>query len=310
MSRAGSVVGALAVVGLAVVAYASLIERNAFTVRRENLDILEPGANPIRVLHLSDAHLAPWQRTRSEWIRGLADLSPDLVVVTGDMTGHVNAIPFVAETLAAFEGVPGVVVHGSNDYFAPRMPNPFAYLWAPSSPAEHGEPIDTAALDAVYANLGWTVIDNGATRLTINGSTLAIVGTDDPHLRRDRLDDAAAALDVALDEISAPLGAVLGVTHAPYRRVLDGLTAMGASVIFAGHTHGGQVCVPGVGALTTNSDLPRRLARGLAVWNHRDRSAFLNVSAGIGTSIFAPVRFACPPEAVLVTLRAGDFGYA
>jgi predicted MPP superfamily phosphohydrolase len=81
-------------------------------------------------------------------------------------------------------------------------------------------------------------------------------------------------------------------------------------MIFAGHTHGGQVCLPGVGALTTNSDLPLALARGLSVWNHQGRSSFLNVSAGIGTSIYAPVRFACPPEAVLVTLRAREFGYS
>ena len=79
--------------------------------------------------------------------------------------------------------------------------------------------------------------------------------------------------------------------------MLDSFVTYGASLIFAGHTHGGQVCVPGFGALVTNCDIPRRQAKGLSIWRHAFRSAYLNVSAGLGTSIYAPFRFACPPEA-------------
>jgi predicted MPP superfamily phosphohydrolase len=84
--------------------------------------------------------------------------------------------------------------------------------------------------------------------------------------------------------------------------VLDTFVTYGASLIFAGHTHGGQVCLPGYGALVTNCDIPRRQAKGLSIWRHAFRSAYLNVSAGLGTSIYAPFRFACPPEATLLTL--------
>lgn len=304
-----AVLSGLVAVGAGVFAYAALIERNLFQVRHEEIDVLEPGSAGIRVLHLSDIHLAPWQRRKVEWVRSLVSLQPDLIVVTGDSLGHRDAIPELARALSAFAGVPGVFVHGSNDYYAPRIPNPFTYLVRPSEPDRNGEKLDTEWLDDVYSSLGWVDLNNSSGRLSVNGSSLLFAGTDDPHLDLDRLDVVAESLDDALADNADPVDAVVGVTHAPYRRVLDALTTLGADVIFAGHTHGGQVCLPGFGALTTNSDLPLALARGMTVWNRTDRSAFLNVSAGIGTSIFAPVRFACPPEAVLVTLRAKDIGY-
>ena len=98
----------------------------------------------------------------------------------------------------------------------------------------------------------------------------------------------------------------LGVTHAPYRRILDAFVDRGADLVLAGHTHGGQVCVPGYGALVTNCDIPRRQVRGDSQWTHEGRTAALEVSAGLGTSIWAPVRFACRPEATLLTLTAAD----
>jgi len=297
-------------IGLGVLAYASLFERNVFTVRNESIDVLVPGSPSIRVLHLSDIHLAPWQKRKVDWIRSLVSLRPDLIIVTGDSLGHADSVPELARALSVFEGTPGVFVHGSNDYFAPRMPNPFTYLFRPSQPDQEGERIDTDGLDAVYSSLGWLDLNNASHRMTVNESSIVFTGTDDPHLDLDRLDLVAGSLDEALGRVNGPVAAILGVTHAPYRRVLDALTTLGADAIFAGHTHGGQVCVPWIGALTTNSDLPLALARGLNVWNRLDRHAFLNVSAGIGTSIYAPVRFACPPEAVLITLRPKDSGYA
>ncbi len=306
---ARSLIGGLAAVGAGVFAYSALIERNMFGVRHEEIDVLEPGSTSIRVLHLSDIHLAPWQKRKVEWIRGLAALRPDLVVVTGDSLGHRDSVPELKRALSAFAGTPGVYVHGSNDYFAPRMPNPFTYLFRPSEPDQDGERIDTDGLDAIYSSLGWMDLNNKTGRMSVNGASLLFTGTDDPHLGLDRLDAIAGSVDTALGETTAPIAALIGVTHAPYRRVLDALTTLGAEAIFAGHTHGGQVCVPGFGALTTNSDLPLSKARGLTVWKRFERNAFLNVSAGIGTSIYAPVRFACPPEAVLVTLRPKDIGY-
>ncbi len=314
-----SVLRAAAVASLGIAAaaavYAVAIERRAYRVRHEIVPVLAPGADPIRVLHLSDLHLAPWQREKIAWVRSLAALKPDLVVNTGDNLGHVDALPALVEALLPFDGVPGVFVHGSNDYFAPSPKNPFRYLLGPSKgETESATPLDTEALEALlHDRLGWQSLNNAVAQLTINGSILEFMGTNDAHRGWDRLDHLPGLVDALreLDDDDTDDPAVMiGVTHAPYQRVLNAFTTQSADLIFAGHTHGGQVCVPGVGALTTNCDLPRDRARGLSVWNHAHQASYLTVSAGIGTSIYAPVRFACPPEAVLVTLVGDDIGYS
>ena len=98
----------------------------------------------------------------------------------------------------------------------------------------------------------------------------------------------------------------LGVAHAPYRRVLDAFVADGSELILAGHTHGGQLRLPGVGALVTNCDLPRSQARGLSDWD----GVPLNVSAGLGASPYSNYRLFTPPEATLLTLRPRGRGRA
>jgi len=308
---------AVASLGIAAAAavYAVAVERRAYRVRREVVPVLAPGADAIRVLHLSDLHLAPWQRGKVDWVRSLASLKPDLVINTGDNLGHPDALPALTEALMAFTGVPGVFVHGSNDYFAPTPKNPLRYLMGPSKgEIDNAARLDIDALEAVlHGRLGWTSLNNAVGQLMIKGSVLEFMGTNDAHRGWDRLDrlpglvDALRELDT--DDTDDP-AVMIGVTHAPYQRVLNAFTTQSADVIFAGHTHGGQVCLPGVGAIITNCDLPRRRARGLSVWNHAHQASYLNVSAGIGTSIYAPLRFACPPEAVLVTLFGEDIGYS
>ncbi|BDZ45754.1 hypothetical protein GCM10025866_16630 [Naasia aerilata] len=115
-----------AAAGAAAFAYGSLVERDRFTLRRATVPILPAGAKPIRVLHLSDLHMAPWQRGKQEFVRSLATLKPDLVVTTGDNLGHERGIEGLREALAPFAGVPGVYVWGSNDYFGPEPKNPFS----------------------------------------------------------------------------------------------------------------------------------------------------------------------------------------
>jgi predicted MPP superfamily phosphohydrolase len=311
--KTASALGAVAVVGAAAFAWGSLVERNRFTVRHEHLPILEPGAAPVRVLHLSDLHMAPWQEAKQNWIAALVDLEPDLIVNTGDNLGHVDGLVGVERALEGFEGIPGVFVNGSNDYFGPVLKNPFNYF-VPGPRSDH-EPqeLDTDALESFFEDgLGWMNLNNQAHALRIGDIRLELFGVNDAHRRWDRLDLLPGAIDElredAEDEAdAAPESTVtLGVTHAPYRRVLDAFVTYGARAIFAGHTHGGQVRVPGLPALVTNCDIPRQQAQGLSVWTHAGHSAWLNVSAGLGTSIYAPVRFACPPEAVLLTLTGPE----
>jgi predicted MPP superfamily phosphohydrolase len=174
--------------------------------------------------------------------------------------------------------------------------------------------MDIDALEALLRDrLGWIDLNNAVGRLIINRSIVEFMGTNDAHRGWDRLDRLPALVDgvreLDKDDTHDP-AVMIGVTHAPYQRVLNSFTTLDSDVIFAGHTHGGQVCLPGFGALVTNCDLPRDRARGVSVWHHAHKASYLNVSAGIGTSIYAPLRFACPPEAVLVTLVADDIGYS
>ncbi|WP_308796872.1 metallophosphoesterase [Agromyces silvae] len=307
---------AIGAAGAAAFAYGSFIERTRWTLREVEVPVLPAGAEPIRVLHLSDLHMAPWQRSKQEWVRALADLQPDLIVDTGDNLGHERGLDGIRRAFDRFEGVPGVFVNGSNDYFGPVLKNPFLYFGGPSGHVPRSKKLDIDALHAYFDELGWIDLDNAAAALTINGTRLEFFGVDDPHKGYDRLD----LITAAIDELRAndPLGdeswldeasvadkrptVTIGVAHAPYQRVLNSFLNHGAQLMLAGHTHGGQVCVPGFGALVTNCDIPRDQVQGLSVWQHGLRSAFLNVSAGLGTSIFAPVRFACPPEATLLTL--------
>ena len=307
----------MAAAGAAALAWGALVERNRFTVRHDILPILDPGARSLTVLHLSDLHMAPWQRRKQEWIRSLAVYEPDLIVNTGDNLGHPDGLDGVQEAFAAFAGVPGVYVNGSNDYFGPQAKNPFAYFGGPSAHVQKSPTLDTSGLERYFQDdLGWLSLNNAARAIEIRGSRLELFGVNDAHRGWDRLDRLPTVIEEMRENVgwqddrTGPDVTTIGVTHAPYRRVLDSFVTYGADVIFAGHTHGGQVRLPGLPPLVTNCDLPREQAQGLSVWHHARHAAFLEVSAGLGTSIYAPVRFFCPPEAVIVTLTAGDIGYS
>lgn len=318
ISPAAAAIGAVAAVGAGIAVWGIAVERNRFTVRTEVVPVLPPGARPITVLHLSDLHMAPWQRRKQDWIAGLAStVEPDLVVTTGDLLGHEAGLDGVRRALDPLAGIPGVFVHGSNDYHGPQAKNPFAYFRGPSGGPRRSIDLDTDALERYLADeLGWLDLNNHVRALELRGSRLEFIGVDDAHRGWDRLDQLPAQLETLREEVawgevrSDDETVVIGVTHAPYRRVLDAFTTNGADLVFAGHTHGGQVRIPGLPALVTNCDIPREQAQGLSVWRHARRASWLQVSAGLGTSIWAPVRFACPPEAVVVTLVPADIGYA
>lgn len=288
---------ALLALGVLAAVWGVAIERHLFTVRQtEIVGALPPGSKPIRVLHVSDFHLAPWQARKQAFISGLAELEPDLVVNTGDNLGHKHAIEPLLRSLAPLLKVPGVFAHGSNDYEAPTLRNPLSYLLHPSKP-HHGHPLDTAKMTSAFEAAGWLNLNNRGGEMTVNGLRLGFIGLDDAH---DGHEDVSSIPAQVASQRSVDLR--IAVTHAPYLRLIELFTQADARVIFAGHTHGGQVCLPGKGALVTNCDLPTRYAKGLSAWSFDGKHSVMNVCAGLGTSIFAPVRFFCRPEVRLVTL--------
>lgn len=303
-------VGASVLAGVGGLAYASQVERRLFTLRRWTLPILPEGARSVRVLQLSDIHLVPGQDRKTAWIRELAGLKPDLVVNTGDNLSHLQAVPSLLEAIRPLMALPGVFVMGSNDYYGPTPKNPGRYLTSryAEAPKERVE-LPTEDLRRGMTSSGWIDLNNQRTTIELRDLALELVGVDDPHIERDRYEEVAGPRSTGSDLL-------VGVTHAPYQRVLDAMQQDGADLVLAGHTHGGQLCLPGLGALVTNCDLDRRRAKGVSRWwpgaaGQPDRQApedasWLHVSAGLGESRYAPVRFACRPEATLLTLTAGS----
>ena len=296
----GGILGTGTVAGTGLTAYAAW-EARQYTLRRVEVPLLPPGAEPLRVLHLSDIHMTPGQRRKQEWLAGLATLRPDLVVNTGDNLAHAASVPVVRDALGALLDVPGVYVLGSNDYFSPTMRNPLRYVLPDDGRRNTSSArLPWTDLRDAFSAAGWVELTNRREHVKVGELSLAFAGVDDPHLGYDRLAEVAGPADPHAD-------VRLGVAHAPYLRVLDQFAADGYDAILAGHTHGGQVCLPGIGALTTNCDLEPARAKGLHRHPAASRdgdpgSSYLHVSAGLGTSPYARIRVACRPEASLLTL--------
>ncbi|MEO8814092.1 MAG: metallophosphoesterase [Mycobacterium sp.] len=294
-----SVVAASVALGSAALAfgYASVIERNAFVVREVTMPVLTPGSSSLRVLHLSDIHMRPNQHRKQAWLRSLTRFEPDLVVNTGDNLAHQKAVPAVVQALGDLLSVPGVFIFGSNDYFAPQLKNPAKYLTQPTHRV-YGPALPWQDLRAAFTERGWLDLTHNHRELEVAGLRIAAAGVDDPHISRDRYETIAGPADPTAD-------LRLGLTHSPEPRVLDQFAADGYQLVMAGHTHGGQVCLPFYGALVTNCGLDRSRVKGSSQWG---AGMQLHVSAGIGTSPFAPARFCCRPEATLLTLVAAPVG--
>lgn len=280
------VIGGLFAAGLLALLYAR-VEASWFVLRRHVIPCLPAGSEPLTVLHVSDTHFRSTLKAMPRFFdRRLATLRPDLVVGTGDFLGDTTSAARCAAMLSSVPARLGrIFVLGSNDYYAPVPKNPLAYFTATKRDYKHGPRNETwTELVAELESRGWQFLRNDRTR--IDG--IEISGLDDPHIG---LADMTAAPPRSGD------GFRLAVVHSP--QVARKLAANGFDLIVAGHTHGGQIRVPGVGALVTNTPgLPRHMARGA----HRLGDAWLHVTAGLGTSKFAPIRFACRPEACLLEL--------
>lgn len=299
--RARTLTSIAVAAGAAAFGYASVIERNWFALRQQDVPVLPPGTDPVRVLHISDLHLTPGRHRLMAFVRSLAGLEPDLVVNTGDSIASREAIGYLLESLGPLLDRPGVFVYGSNDLHSPKPKNPARYLWRTSSGEYTTRTPDLPweKLGEELAAAGWLDLNNKRERLTVNGFDMAFAGVHDPHAGRDRYDLVAGQADPTA-------GLRVGVLHSPEPEVLDQFTADGYELVLAGHTHGGQLCIPGYGALVTNCGIDRARVRGLSMHPQAARAdgktAWLYVSAGLGTSPWAPARFACRPEATLLTL--------
>lgn len=286
--------GALTLAGAGCVAYGTMVERRWYRLSRVRIEgVLRGQTGPLRILHVTDLHLIPGQDHRITFLHELAELDHDLVVATGDLLGGPEAEDLAAAALAPLttRGRPGLAVLGSNDLFGPVLKAPWSYLTAPDRRTP-GIPLDTDRLIERLAQVGYRTLRGEVVRVETAGGSVTAGGFDDPHLDPTNLPHPAGVTPALRDDADL----FLGLVHAPYLGALDVLVDAGHDLLLAGHTHGGQVRLPGVGALVANCDLPLDQARGLS--DHRGRP--LHVSAGLGHSRYAPFRFACRPEATLL----------
>ncbi|MEX2406885.1 MAG: metallophosphoesterase, partial [Actinomycetota bacterium] len=244
---------AIALAGLACVVYGVLIERRAYRLVRRRLAILPAnGPELLRVLHLSDLHFVRGDERKRRFLGSLP--ASDITVVTGDFLAEPEAVEIAVAAVGANRGrLASWFVLGSNDYFAPRFVNPFLYLVRLSGArprrAQRGRPRELVA--ALQAD-GWRDLTNVREEIHLEGLPVELLGLDDAHIRRH---------DLRIAPRQAPGSFGFAVMHSPDSA--PEAVACGYPLVVAGHTHGGQVRLPLVGALVTNSHLPRRVVSGL-----------------------------------------------
>lgn len=279
--------GGLVLAGGAMAGYAVLVERRWYAMRRYRLEVLE-GEASLDLLHLSDLHMVQRDERLRRFLASLPQA--DVSVITGDLLGDPSAVEYVAAALRPLRGRhASYFVLGSNDLYAPRPLNYLRYF-VPHHRRRRRAGRRGRAPDLVrlLEADGWIHLRNRRVETRLDGVTAEVVGLDDPHIHRS---------DVTVAPRTDPGRLGLAVVHSP--DPAPELAALGYDLVVAGHTHGGQIRLPGVGALVTNSSIPRRMARGVTRLGH----TYVHVSAGLGTSKFAPFRLFCRPEATLLELR-------
>ncbi len=290
-------------------AWGGLVERHWYAVRHETLPVLRAtaaartdgstpaGRSRLRVLLFADLHLLPRQRRRTAFLRrAVEEWDPDLVVSGGDNLEDAAAVDeVVAVHRDVIAGRLGVAVIGAHDVWAPQLTNPAGYLTGPSD-GPPGPRLDTDRLIGGLEDAGWHVLDNARTVLHTPVGPVDVVGIGDAHRR---LADVGAVDWTPAEGVALSLG----VTHAPYSSVLRPMDEAGVDLALAGHTHGGQICVPFHGALVSNCDLPPRHAQGTSRQGER---LLLHVTAGLGHSRYFPVRVARRPELSVLDLVPRD----
>lgn len=295
---------ALATLGLTTFLYANQIELRAFKLHRVQVPVLAPGTlarvgkregEPFRILHVSDFHMLPDQKLKQKWVASLDALNPDLVINTGDNLGSDKAVPSVLAALGPLLNRPGAFVFGTNDYFAPRPVNPLKYLTGKKRKPSRVE-LPWRGMRAAFIEHGWQDATHARLEFVAGGVKVALSGVDDPHHELEDYSQIAGAPNVDAD-------IAIGLSHSPEPHVLDAFAEDGYDLVLSGHTHGGQVCLPGGKAIVTNCGIDRSRASGLSRWTEK---TWLHVSNGLGTSPYAPVRLFCRPSATLIEVVERD----
>jgi len=238
--------------------------------------------------------MIPGQETKIAWVSALDALEPDLVVNTGDNLSDQQAVPDTLRALGPLLARPGLFVFGTNDYWAPQPVNPFKYLLGKKREPSYVD-LPWRGMRAAFMEHGWRDANQARHEFKVGNVRLAAAGVDDPHHDLDDYSEIAGPPNEDAD-------LSLALLHAPEPRVLEKFADDGYQLSLSGHTHGGQICLPGSRALVTNCGIDRERVQGL----HDFGPMKMHVSNGLGTSKFAPARIFCRPSATLLKITEVD----
>jgi predicted MPP superfamily phosphohydrolase len=238
------------------------ITENTVSLRR-----LPKAFEGYRILHLSDFHLDIDPKITTALVNAIEKLDYDLCVITGD---------YRAETFGPYEAA---MAESARVISVLKRPC-YGIL------GNH----DFLGMTPHLEKMGLTMLLNEHAAIHHNGEYLYLAGIDDPHYYET--ENFAQALDGIPAEATT---LVLSHTAETYRKAL----ACGVDYLFCGHTHGGQICLPGGFAPLRNAQHPRDMDKG--PWSYHELQGY--TSSGVGCSM-VPVRFFCPPEIVIHTLHS------
>jgi len=239
--------------------------------RRFAFPDLPEGFDGFRLLHLTDLHIDGVDGLAEIVAESLSALPVDLCVLTGDYRFHTKGpceavysrMRTILGAVRSRHGIVGIL--GNHD---------------------------AAEMALELEKQGVRMLINESVEVRDRGASLWILGVDDPHYFG--CDDLDAAL------VNVPAGAFeVLLAHTP--EMYEAAAGAGIRLYLCGHTHGGQVCLPRIGAPLLNARCPRALARG--AWQHAGVQGY--TSAGIGCSML-PVRYNCPPEIAVIELGRAE----
>ena len=259
--------------GAAALGDGFLLEPAAVQVTRHELPIpgLPAALDGVRIACLADVHLHRGiSRAAHAALEHVDRERPEIVVLAGDICNKRGDLPTLTAWARDARGTLATFATFGN--------------W------ERYAKIDRATAEAAYGKAGVEFLCNTTARVSIRGATLTILGLDDPV--EGRPDPMAALAGVGARDVA------VWVLHGPgYVDELPKSVAPRPALFLAGHTHGGQIRLPGITPV-----LPVGSGRFVAGW-YRDTVAPLYVSRGIGT-VFVPARLFCPPELPVFSLRS------
>jgi len=248
--------------------------RNALDLRLREVEFsfsaLPPAFDGFRILHLSDLHLDCLPELHERLAEVIGGREVDLCVLTGDYRFDVKG--------SADEA------HGLLGQALKRVTSRFGLVGILGN---H----DFLEAAAALEQMGVRVLLNSSLEIRQGGESLWLVGLDDPHYYG--CDDLPAALDAVPPEAFKVL-----LVHSP--ELLQEASEAGFALYLCGHTHAGQIRLPGIGPVIRNASCARRFTAG--AWRYRGVQGY--TSPGIGASLL-PVRFLCPPEVTLIRLLRG-----